>query len=229
MTAMTEDLAASTAVERGERRRRLLNTAVEILINVVLPFAIYSLAKARLGDAGALMASSTPPILWSIVEFARRRRVDALSVLVLTGIALSLLAFVGGGGVRFLQLREQSVTGLIGLIFLGSAAVGRPLIYFLIRAMITRTAPAKAARFVALRHETFFRRAMLTMTLAWGVGLVVQCALAVSLTYTLTVPQFMIAGPVVGYGVPTLLTLWTSRFVRRTIVPYMNEAGRPAA
>jgi intracellular septation protein A len=228
MSAVTRDLGVLTAVERDERRRRVRNTAVEILINIVLPFAIFSLAKARLGDAGALMASSAPPIGWSIVEFARWRRVDALSVLVLTGIALSLLAFVGGGGVRFLQLRERLVTGVIGLIFLGSAAVGRPLIYYLIRATLKRTAPAKLARFVALRDAPFFRRAMLIMTLAWGVGLVIECALAVTMTYMLTVQQFMIAGPVVGFGVPALLTLWTSRFVRRTIVPHMNEAARPA-
>ena len=52
---------------------------------------------------------------------------DALSVLVLAGIALSLLAAIGGGDARWLQLRENLASAMIGLAFLGSAAIGRPL------------------------------------------------------------------------------------------------------
>ena len=55
-------------------------------------------------------------------------------MLVVSGIVLSLLAMVGGGGVRFLQLREKLVTGVIGLVFVGSAVVGKPLVYELVRA-----------------------------------------------------------------------------------------------
>ena len=111
-----------------------VNIGVEALVNFVGPFVIYTLAQPELGDARALIASSVLPIAWSIAEFIRRRRVDAISLIVLTGIALSLLAFLGGGGVRFLQLRERLVTGLIGLIFLGSAATGWPLMYHLAQA-----------------------------------------------------------------------------------------------
>src|SRR5438105_13481376 len=107
---------------------------VEVLVNFAVPFVIYSYAEAPLGAVRALLASSLPPILWSLVEFARHRRLDAVSLLVVSGIALSLLAMIGGGGVRFLQLREKLVTGVIGLVFLGSALIGKPLIYELARA-----------------------------------------------------------------------------------------------
>ena len=52
---------------------------VEALVNFILPFVIYSYAEAPLGDVRALLLSSAPPIAWSLVEFARHRRVDALS------------------------------------------------------------------------------------------------------------------------------------------------------
>jgi hypothetical protein len=39
--------------------------------------------------------------------------------------------------------RETLVCGLVGLIFLGSAAIGRPLIYPLARAGVRRRAPDK--------------------------------------------------------------------------------------
>ena len=110
---------------RKDGGRRFL----ELLVNFILPFAIYNYAEAPLGAVRALLPSSVPPILWSLVEFARHRRLDALSVLVVSGIALSLLAMLGGGGVRFLQLREKLVTGVIGLAFVGSALIRKPLIY----------------------------------------------------------------------------------------------------
>src|SRR5581483_1543466 len=95
---------------------------LEIAVNLVLPFMVYRATRDRLGDVNALMAASAPPLIWGVLEFARRRRIDALSLLVLAGIVLSLIAFIGGGGVQFLQLREQLVGGVIGLLFLGSAA-----------------------------------------------------------------------------------------------------------
>ena len=140
----------------------------EALVNFVGPFLIYDLSKPSLGDVHALMASSAPPIGWSIIEFVRKRRVDALSMLVLTGIALSLLAFFGGGSAKFLQLRERMVTGLIGLIFLGSAAIGRPLIYQLARATTMRRSPSQLAELESLRDNVYFRRTMMVMTLVWG-------------------------------------------------------------
>lgn len=99
---------------------------LELLVNFALPLLIYSYAAAPLGDVKALLFSSISPIMWSLIEFARHRRLDALSVLVVSGIVLSLIAMLGGGGVRFLQLREKLVTGLIGLAFVGSALIGKP-------------------------------------------------------------------------------------------------------
>ena len=117
---------------------------VEALVNFILPLAIYNYAEAPLGEVRALLASSAPPILWSLAEFARHRRVDALSLLVVSGIVLSLLAMIGGGGVQFLQLREKLVTGVIGLVFLGSALIGKPLIYQLARATMRRKSEDEA-------------------------------------------------------------------------------------
>jgi intracellular septation protein A len=142
-------LVARIAAYLGKNGIHLL---VEALVNFILPFLIYTYAEAPLGAVRALLASSAPPILWSLVEFARHRRVDALSLLVLCGIALSLLAMLGGGGVRFLQLREKLVTGIIGLAFVGSALIGKPLIYELALATKRRKSAGEAEEFAALRQ-----------------------------------------------------------------------------
>jgi hypothetical protein len=190
-------------------RDRGWSTAAEIAVNFVLPYAIYVLTQKQFGDVKALMASSAPPILWSIAEFIRHRRVDALSMLVLAGIVLSLLAFVGGGSVRFLQLREKLVTVLIGCVFIGSAAIGRPLIYELARATMVRNKSAELERFEGLRDNKYFRRTMTVMTLAWGFGLLADAAISIALMYTLSIARFLIVSPIVGYSTIGALALWT--------------------
>jgi intracellular septation protein A len=198
-------------------RRNAPGAAVEILVNFALPFLIFVVARPSLGDVHALMAASAPPIAWTILEFARKRRIDALSLLVLLGIVLSFLAFLGGGGARFLQLRERLVTVAIGLVFLGSAAIGRPLIYQLARATMRRKSPAEAESFEALRESVVFRRAMMVMTLVWGTALVVESAISCVLVFTLTVPQYLLVSPIVGYAALGALTAWTFSYAKRRI------------
>jgi hypothetical protein len=191
--------------------------ALEIAVNAVLPFVIYTLTDKRLGDVGALIASSAPPIAWSIVQFARSRTVDALSLLVVTGIALSLLALWGGGGAKFLQLRENLVTGVIGVIFLGSVAVGRPLIYYLARANMRRSgASGQLADFEGLRDNAFFKRTMRVMTLVWGAGLVLRTALAAILVFSVPIPTYLAIQPILGYATMGALGGWTFFYARRS-------------
>jgi hypothetical protein len=188
---------------------------VEIVVNVALPYAVYSLLQPRYGDVRALLASSAPPILWSLGEFARKRRVDAVSLFVLAGIALSLLAFLGGGSVKFLQLRENLVTGAIGLVFLGSAAIGKPLIYQLAVAGAARQSSAAAAQLVNLKDNAYFRRTMTFMTLVWGFGLLAATAVACVLVFALPIKTYLLVSPFAGYGIMGLLALWTLWFSRR--------------
>jgi len=200
---------------------------VEAVVNFILPFAIYSYAQASLGDVRALLLSSAPPIAWSLVEFARHRRVDALSALVVAGIVLSLLAMIGGGGPKFLQLRENLVTGVIALVFLGSAAIGKPLIYQLARASMRRKSADEAQAFEALQVHAGFRRTMTVMTLVWGLGLLANVAVSVALVFALSIRTYLIVGPILGYATMGALTLWTFLYGQRA--RRRGEARRAAA
>jgi hypothetical protein len=206
---------------------KVVRIAVEIVVNIALPWLVYSLLRARLGDVGALLVSMLPPIVWSIVGFARTRRIDVLSIFILVSIALSLLAFVGGGSVRFLQVRENLVTGVIGIAFLVSAAIGKPLIYELARANMRRTSPSSAVEFEQLRDNVFFKRTMRTMTLVWGGVLLAQTLLACGLVFVMSIQAYLLVNPILGYGTMGLLALWTWWYARRA--RRLGAARRAAA
>lgn len=212
-TAEGEDtmLTAAIAWARGHG----LRTVLELVVNFGLPLLAYDLAQPYWGDVGGLLASAAPPILWSVAEFFVHRRIDALSMLVIAGIVLSLLAFLGGGSAKFLQLRENLVSALIGLIFLGSAAIGRPLIYMLAKAGLARKSHAEAEAFAAKRDNPRFRRVMMNMTLGWGFGLVASAGVSCVLVFALSIREYLIAGPIVGYATMGGLGLWTILYRRR--------------
>lgn len=188
--------------------------ALDIGVNFLAPLLVFAAAQPRWGDVAALLLSSLPPLAWGIGCFIRDRRVDALSIMAMTGIALSLLAFVGGGSPRLLELREKMVTLLIGLAFLGSAAIGKPLIYPLARATMARQSQEAAAAFDAKRDDARVRHTIMVMTLAWGVGLLADVALSIVLIFALSIPAYLIAGPILGYGTIGGLTLWTMLYRR---------------
>jgi len=189
--------------------------AVEAAVNFILPYVIFALAQPHYADVQALILSSIPPILWSLVEFARHRRVDALSMLVLLGIVLSLVAVAGGGSARFLQLREKLVTVFIGFLFLGSALIGKPLIYQLARAQMVRNSSDELEEFEALRSNKYFRRTMMVLTVVWGLGLLVDAAVSIALVYTLSIKTYLVVNPFVSYGTMGGLSLWTFLYVKR--------------
>ena len=217
--SMTDRPAARDRLAQAWRWARAngARATLEILINFVAPYFVYRSAQPLFGDVQALMAASAPPLAYGLVEFARARRIDALSLLALAGIAFTLLAFLGGGGANALQMREQLVLAVIGLIFLGSAAIGKPLIYQLARARVRRRLPAQAEAFEALQENPAFRRAMMTMTLVWGISLVIETALACVLIFVLSIQQRMLISPIVGYSTIGGLTAWTYWYARRAI------------
>jgi hypothetical protein len=133
------------------------------------------------------MAASIPPILWSIAAFIREGKVDAISILALSGIALSLIAFVSGGGVKFLQLRENLVTG------------------------------GRADLFEILRGDIQFRRSMTVATVAWGFAFLGACALNCALVFMVSIRHFLLIGGPINYAVIGLMTAWTFWCVPRSM------------
>lgn len=192
-----------------------LGIVLELTANVVAPALIYAGLQGAWGPVPALLASSVAPMVWALVGFVRDRRVDALSLLVVAGLALSLLAMLGGGSVQWLQLREKLVTLLIALAFLGSAAIGKPLIGPLARATMARQSAQALQEFEAKRDHAAVRHTVMVMTLVWGFGLLADFAVSVVLIHMLSVQAYVVAGPVVGYGSIAALSLWTALYQRR--------------
>ncbi|MDR5836867.1 VC0807 family protein [Caballeronia sp. LZ034LL] len=198
---------------------------LELVANLLLPWLAYRLALPHWGDVGALYASAAPPLVWSLAEFARSRRVDALSALVLFGIALSIVLLALGGSPRILLVRESLAAGATAIVFLFSLLFDRPLIFYLARATVTREQENGAERFEAYWNESAgLRRSLRLMTLVWGIGLTAETALRFWFAWTWPVERYLVVSPVVSYTVYGGLLSWTFWF-RARLIERQGESG----
>jgi hypothetical protein len=199
---------------------------VEMAVNFLLPWLAYRLTLPHLGETGALIASAVPPIVWSLIELARFRRVDALSVMVVAGIVLSVAAMALGGSPRMLLLRESLVSGAVGVVFLLSLPMRRPLIFYLARATVAREMAGGAAHFEALwRERPALASSMRLLTLVWGIGLTGETALRAWMALTWPIERFLVVSPFIGYGIYGGLALWTLWY-RKTLTNRANAQIR---
>ncbi|MDE8348165.1 MAG: hypothetical protein POG74_01590 [Acidocella sp.] len=183
--------------------------APELCANFLAPWAVYQWLHNQHGDVVALIASALPPLLWSLYELAKTRRVDALSVLIIASILFTVGATFMGGSARLIQIREALVTGLVGVMFLASLGLKRPMIFYLARATMARNTAQGAARFEALWAREGVQQLFRLLTLVWGAGLVVQTAIMCWLAIIWPISRYLLMAPIISYGIIGVLMAWS--------------------
>jgi hypothetical protein len=234
VSALPERTAGSTIA----RKPALL--ALSMLFNFLLPWAVYRLTVARLGETHAIMATAVVPALWSVAQFARNRKIDMMSTLVLSWIALSLVVLALGGSPKVLLFRESLITGLGGLVLIGSAMIGRPLMLVLVRyaftsqsgldAVIPGIVAARArAQLESYDDKRWFARVMTATTVVFGLILVAEIAVLCMLVFSLPAEKILLARPTVRNAAAGLLLLWTFLYWLPAVRRGEREDERQAA
>lgn len=195
---------------------------ITLVINIFLPYLVYTLLKPHTGSVIALTCAAFVPMIDAIYSLLKYRKLDVFSSFIFIGLVLSIIAAIIGGDERFILIRESYVTGIMGLIFLGSLFFSKPLIYF----FAARFSEDKEAIFKRWREEPAFRRSLRVMTLVWGISLVLEAGIKVLLVYILSIPVFLLVSPFVQYGIIALTIMWNVVYVksrRRRVTEHQVE------
>lgn len=209
--APTGDAGSGAAAKTAGLHRMVRS----LIWDVGLAVAAYYGARALgCSDYVSLLAgtiASAGRIAWVAV---RDRRLDAFAVflLVLFGVGLGLTFLTGD--VRFVLAKDSATTGIAGLIFLGSAAIGRPLTYYAAQRF---AGPAGAAELRAkVAAEPAMLRHFTVMSAGWGAGLLAEAVLRIPLVYLLPLDVAVGASNVLMALAYTALITWTIRSTKRT-------------
>ena len=198
--------------------RKALRVIPELFANFLAPYLVFEVLDGRFGDKWALIASALPPLLWSAVELVRTRRLDAISVTVVSGILLTVGATFLGGSARLIQIRDALVTGAIGVMFLGTLLLEKPMIFYLARATMARHTAQGEAEFEAMWLRPGVPRIFRVLTAVWGVGLILQTGVMCYLAWIWPINRYLLLSPYIAYAIFGLLMAWSLWYRRRRIV-----------
>lgn len=194
----------------------LRRLAPQLVVAGLLPVVGYTLLRPHVGsDAVALAAVMVFPLAEIAFERLRHGRFEPIGMIALIGIAVGLVgALALHGSATLLKVRESLLTGLFGVVCLGSLVRKRPVMFYLGRSFATGGDPAQVEEFNGIWDLPGAARRFRFVTLVWGLGLVGEAVVRFALALTVSTQRFLEISPVLNWGVIGALVWFTTVSVR---------------
>lgn len=216
-----ETTTTGHAHRHGDAGERTISLLCMALFDIGLTLLLYNTARANgVSEFGSYLLSMIGPFVSIAVEFIRHRRLSMFSVFILSVQALAaLITFIGSTDPKVLILKDSALTGGIGLIFLASTLVAKPVTYYFGQKFGTDGSPEAAAEWERMwREYPGFRKTQRVVGVAWGIGFLVEALIRVVAVYTLPFDTAFNLGallPLVVLGLLMTWTFWYSMRARR--------------
>jgi hypothetical protein len=192
----------------GRNRNRLQAVAMIAVFDIAGPLVAYSLLRSAGQSAvSALVLSGIFPAFGVLTGLIRHRRLDAIGVLVLAGIAVGTIVGLLSGNPRLVLVEGSVPTAVFGLLCLGSLWGRRPLIYRFAIEFIGPDTP-KGREFESLWQYPGFRHAFRLYTVVWGVAYLAEAAARVIIIETTSTGTALTVSKVMPYVVGAAIVAW---------------------
>ncbi|MFP3124650.1 hypothetical protein OH784_18180 [Ectobacillus funiculus] len=182
------------------RKEIIRGIVITLLINGAVPFVVYEVLRSHMSSIAALSIATVIPLIDNLFSFIKRRKMDVFAVFMLVSFLLGIIMMCIGGSERLLLIRESFVTGILGIIFLGSLLFPRPLIFYFAIRFTVGNDPDKTSAFADNWQYAYFRFVLRLMTVVWGLALLGESAVRSILVFKLSVTQFLVVSNFVMYG-----------------------------
>jgi hypothetical protein len=194
------------------------------VFDIVGPLVAYNvLRSAGFSSVTALILSGVFPAAGVTIGIIQHRRVDALGVLVLAGIAVGAVLGLVSHNARLVLDEGSVVTAVFGLICLGSLATPKPLMYRLAVAFMGPDT-AKGQEFTGLWQYAGFRHAFRVVTAVWGIGYLAEAVARVVIVQNTSTGTALASSKVLPFAVAGVLSAWTVGYGR-----YQKRKGEQLA
>ncbi|KXN74905.1 hypothetical protein CONCODRAFT_1978 [Conidiobolus coronatus NRRL 28638] len=164
-----------------------------VILEIALPLILFFTLKQPVGDLWATIYSSIPGLLSTLFTILVKRRFEPIPIMIIISFFIGFALTLRYNNPKLKQVDGSIITGIIGLAFLFSLLLNKPLIYYTSRPWVTKNDPDKLEEFEEKWKIRAFRKTMTNMSLIWGFGL----------------DLLMILSPVITYGNLVLLTVVT--------------------
>ncbi|MFE5319488.1 VC0807 family protein [Paenibacillus sp. NPDC056579] len=199
----------------------LRSILITLIINGAVPYLLYVWLSGNMSSFAALSIATIVPMADNLLHLARHKKLDVFGGMMLFTFLLGLGMVLLGGDEKLLLIRESFVTAAVGALFLVSLLFPRPLIYHLAMRFSSKDGSEKS-NFADNWQIPYFRYVIRLMTIVWGMMLLVEAAVRITLVYELTTEQFLAISNIVFYCFIGAAIGWTVLYRRRSKVRLME-------
>lgn len=189
-------------------RSRMRSLAMIAVFDIGGPLLLYSLLRSNgVSAVTSLILSGIFPAVGVAIKFSRDRRVDAIGVLVLAGIAVGTVLGLLSGNPRLVLVEGSVPTAVFGVVCLVSLWSSRPLMYrFALEFMGADS--ARGREFESLWQYREFRHIFRVMTIVWGIAYLVEAAARVVIVELTSTGTALVVSKVMPYVAAAALVAW---------------------
>jgi hypothetical protein len=188
---------------------RLRQLTMIIIFDLAGPLVVYSVLHAHgKSTVTALVISGVPPALGIVIGALAGRRLDVIGTLVLAGIAVGTVLGLISHSARLFLIEGSIPTAVFALACLFSVRSARPLIFRLALEILGPDTPKGREVTGAWRYPGF-RRAFRIITVAWGIGYLLEAAVRVVVAETTPAGIAFVFSKVVPYVLAIAMSIWT--------------------
>lgn len=216
-----------TAPAQPTDRPGALRAMAPIARDIAIPIGGYFALRALgCSDFLALAAGAVWSAGVTVVGVVRARRIDPMAAVMLGVFAIGLVGALISGDARIMIIKDSVGTAVVGVAFLISAAMHRPMTY--VAARKTMTGEKLAGFEAAYRTKPSMRRAFEQLAVLWGAGLFGEAVLRVVLALRLPVATMAWLSSVLMVVTIGGLTVITARVVKRLRAAAAAAESSPA-
>ncbi|HEX4434745.1 MAG TPA: VC0807 family protein [Acidimicrobiales bacterium] len=190
-----------------------------LIFGGALPIGVYFIVRRHVHtDTQALIVAGCFSVGWILLQFIRQRTVDVVGAAVLVGFALGVISStVFGGNDYMLKVRDGFFTLLFGIACVVTLFThDRPAFFYVSRYLSAGKDPAKVSAFDELHELPIGRHTFRTLSVVWGIGLVVEASARLTLAGLLPTGTFIAVSPFITATVIGGLFAFTAIYTKRT-------------
>jgi hypothetical protein len=189
-------------------RSRLWPIAKIVVFDTAGPLVAYTMLRsAGLSSVSALVLSGVLPGVAVLGGLIRHRRLDAVGVLVLAGIAVGTILGLVSGSARLVLMEGSVPTAVFGLLCLASLRSRRPLIFRFALDFMGPDTP-RGRDFDGLWRYPGFRHVFWLFTVVWGLAYLAEAAARIVIVETTSTGTALALSKVMPYAVAGVLVGW---------------------
>ncbi|RHY12001.1 hypothetical protein DYB30_004129 [Aphanomyces astaci] len=184
-----------------------------LIVNVVLPIAIYYAASMVVSDMPALAFSAIPPAVEALQQLVAYRLLDPISCTVVVSVVLAVGLMYWTNEPKVLLLQHSILTVSFGIALLVSIHWDENIFWRYYREFCGTT-DDKRVMLMAQWRDPNVKALTKTVSWVWGVGMLVEAVVRVGFVVLLPIKVMVILSPCLAFVFTIAVCSWTVWFAK---------------